>query len=81
MPIKRKPQVPIRQHAIGNLALAPEPVESIPSPAAPRRRVAQETIPAPYERDLLAPARGIVVGIGLSIILWGLILIVLIIVW
>lgn len=78
MPIKkRKRQVPIRQHAIGNLALAPEPVESIPSPAAPIRRVAQETIPVPDAHDQLAPAKGIVVGIGISIILWGLIVLII----
>ena len=58
---------------MGNLALAPETVESIPSPAPPIRRVAQETIPVPDAHDQLAPAKGIVVGVGLSIILWGLI--------
>jgi len=73
MPIKRKRQVQIRQQSMGNLALAPETVESIPSPTAPRRRVAQETIPAPDAHDQLAPAKGIVIGVGLSIILWGLI--------
>ncbi len=79
MPRQRKRHIRIHQQSMGNLALAPEPVESIPAPAAPRRRVAQEPIPAPDAHDSLAPARGIAVGVGLSIILWGLI--VLLMVW
>ena len=65
----------------GNLALVGE---SVGAPQSPKVRTLS-LVPAALEEncdeqsevDSLAPARGIVMGIGLSIVLWGSIIVVL----
>lgn len=74
--MKHKQKVRSYSQSAGNLALAGEPVGVLtrsPRPAS-RLRVVGDSLGEDSDIDALAPATGMVVGAGLSVILWCLII-------
>jgi hypothetical protein len=78
---KRKPETKKYPQSEGNLALADEGLGLLRKPKAktlsPVLRVVQDITEEDSEADALGPATGIIVGIGLSSMLWCLIILVM----
>ena len=81
MQTKRKRETKEYPQSEGNLALADESRGLLQKPKgktlSPVLGVVQDITEEASKADALAPAKGIIVGIGLSIMLWCLIILVI----
>jgi hypothetical protein len=81
MPAKSKWTTGQYPQSVGNVALAEENLGMVQQPTAKLLSLvpggAQDMAEDESEVDALAPATGIMVGIGLSIMLWSLIILVI----
>jgi hypothetical protein len=80
MPAQAKRTTDPYPQSVGNVALADARVGVVPPPTAPPLVLvpggAQERAEDESEGDALAPAMGMMVGLGLSSLLWALLLLV-----